>query len=399
MITTRHDSSAIEHAVSQLRTKLGPVETETIPLLHASGRILAQTISLDRPSPPCHISAMDGYALRAADASMKLIPVRGIAAAGAPPIDLITKSAAKIFTGAPVPPQADCVIPREFVRELNEHIEIPDNLTVKSGQHIRRAGENASAGFSVAAIGDEITPVSLGAIAACGYADIKVFQKIRLGILISGNEIAPAGRRIADWQLRDSNGPMLHSMFGTVPWITISEHRIIADDPATTREMIAAALQTCDALLITGGVSAGDYDYIPAALIELGVETIFHRLPIKPGRPILCGKTVKGQFIGALPGNPVSSAVTARRFAAAALRRMSGGNMLPVQRIKVQASNTRAEKLTVFHLVRMQPSGSAEILKTAGSGDWVAAASSSGFVEIPPQMPPVDEADYYPWNL
>jgi len=390
-----------DEALAALCTRIEPTPHETIPWSVATDRVLAESIRLDRPSPACDVSAMDGYAVRSAGLPVPSLDVVGDIEPGREAAPLPHHSALRIFTGAMIPAGADAVIPREQVREHEDRIELPPDLKVTFGQHIRRQGENAAAGAPTCEPGGLITPARLAAIASCGQASVRVHRRVRVGVLVTGNEVKPVDATPEAWELRDSNGAALLGMLSHVGWIEPLAPQHVGDERSKLCERIATMLDRCDALCITGGVSAGDHDYVPGVLRELGCEIVFHKLAIRPGKPMLGAIDPEGRPVFGLPGNPVSVMVTARRLAAAGLRVRGGLSADEGHSVFVDASGsaTAPPHLHWFPAVRLIGNGRAEPLLGKGSGDWVAAAASDGFVEIPPGEAIEGRRRFRPWTM
>lgn len=400
-LAAHHPPSTAADAAALLAAHIRPVETESIPSLEATLRILAQPITLDRPSPACDVSAMDGYAIRLADRAHTTLPIAGEVQPGlhAPPLPL--RSALRIFTGAMIPNGADAVIPREHLHEAPDHIRIPDDLALSPGQHIRHRAENAQAGSRITAPGRLLTPPRLAAAASSGHTALTVHRRIRLGILTTGNEVLRASDHPEPWQLRDGNGPALYSMLAAQPWIDPLPPRHSDDDPRAMRDAIAQLINDCDAVILSGGVSAGDHDHVPSIIRELGCRILFHKLPIRPGKPVLGAVTTDGKPILGLPGNPVSTMVTARLLAVPALRARAGfaHPTTPRTLVELEEETPAPAALTWYPLVRLTQGGGARLITAKGSGDWIAAASSDGFIEVPPGEPARGTRAYTPWSI
>jgi molybdopterin molybdotransferase len=284
-----------------------------------------------------------------------------------------------------VPPGTEAIIAREQLREGDARISVPSDLVVRPGQHIRRAGENAAAGTILATEGTPITAPVLAAIGACGMITVSVYKQVRVGLLVTGGEVRRTDEAPAPWCLRDANGPALTGLLAPLPWATVAPIVQVADEPAALATDMAALLAECDALLVTGGVSAGDYDYVPETIRRLGHRTVFHHLAIRPGKPVLGALTADGRPILALPGNPVSAMVTARLLALPALAWRAGRRgSVAAELVSVTDDTTAPARLTWYPLVRVTAPGQAEVVNGMGSGDWVAAAASDGFIEVPP---------------
>ncbi len=392
-------------AIQSLLGHLCPVEAQSVPLAQSAGRILARPLVSDRPSPPADVSAMDGYALRLGDLpdaeSARTLPIAAEVAIGHAPPSLPPGQVVRIFTGGAVPPEAQAVVPREQVRELADSIEIPPGLEIKPNQHIRRRGDNLAAGQRVVEAGTLITPAVAAALAAFGCARPSVHRPLRLSLITTGNELLPVDAAPQPWQLRDSNGPMLAALFDNIPWIELLPLQHAPDEPDKIQSVLREALKTADAIFLTGGVSMGDHDYVPAAVEAVGGRTVFHKLPIRPGKPLLGAVGPQNQAFFGLPGNPLSALTTARRFAAIALRKLAGFQHPDPAPPTVQLSQPDDPRLPLwwYRPARLLEPGRAELVRSHGSGDLVSAARSDGFIEVPPQMGDSHLFSYYPWSL
>ncbi len=389
----------ISSKMDQLRDRLRIMGRESIAAKSSAGRIVAVDILAFRDSPATDVSAMDGYAVRWCDINSQALPVTGTATAGSVPQQLDLGSAIRVFTGGPVPIQAECVIRREDCLESGTHvtIQIPQT-TVALGQHIRRQGENAKAGDSVIQAGSHLAPCRFaGAMTFLSEETIEVFKKVRVSIINTGDELIEFGHRIDPWQIRDSNGPFLESSFANMPWV--ETHRAkVSDQREQTEQAIRDALERCDVLLLTGGVSMGDTDYVPDSIRSAGGKVIFHRIPIRPGRPMLGAHGPNGQLILGLPGNPLSVAVTFRRYGMELIRHVAGfAKPVPVPWIQFETEDPKSIDLTWFRLVSMQANGKLALVASQGSGDIASLVQSDGFVEIPPNCNAIGIRKFYQW--
>lgn len=379
----------VADAVYRLAERLRPVGLESLPLSQLAGRVLAEPLLADRDNPALDVSAMDGYAIRAADAAEGSLPVVGRALAGSPPLTLQPHTAVQIFTGAAVPVGADCVIPREQTRESPDRVELDLPVEeLKAGQHIRYRGENARAGSEVLIPGTLLSGAAVAAVASVAGPHLSVHQKVKVAIVNTGDELVSPGQPAADWQIRDSNGPTLATVLAHVEWVKLCARVRTADQLSTISETIANLLPAVDAVILTGGVSVGDADHVPAAIQALGGEIVFHRLPIRPGKPVLGATLPQGKLVVGLPGNPVSVAVTATVVAMPLLRKLAGLRplILPRPRVLVSNPDDRQLQLHWHRLVELTAEGDVKYVDSRGSGDLISLAHSSGFVTIPPGM-------------
>lgn len=393
--------ATISEAIEALRGRVQTVDAESAPADEAIGRALAQDIALDRPSPPCDVSAMDGYAVRTPLAGGATLRVLGTAAAGrpAPPMPPDADGAVRIFTGAPIPKDASAVVQRERFDERTDAVALHPGVEVGEGMHIRRRGENGAESETVCHAGQAVGPAQLAALASCGVTDVRVRRRLRVGVLVTGDEVLPADAQPEAWRLRDSNGPSLRAMLARLPWIDRLERRRVGDERRLLLETVSSMLERSDALIVTGGVSAGDHDYVPGVLRDLGVETLFHKLAIRPGKPVLGAVDASGRPILGLPGNPVSVLVTATLLALPALRMRAGfAAAPPASLVETQDDACAPPSLHWFPLVRVDPSGRASLAPSRGSGDWIAAARSDGFIEVPPGQAARGSRRFHAWN-
>ena len=388
-------------ATSALLDVLAPVSTELVAWHEAPGRILGSEIVSDRESPPCDASAMDGYAVRLADLSPAEIPVAGEVRIGRPIPAMPPGSALKIVTGAPVPAEADAVVPREMTQEQAGRFTLTvDPASIKRGQNIRRRGENLSSGAEVVPIGRIVTPAVMSAAVTFGVARPAVYRKVRVAILVTGDELLTVNDSPKPWQIRNCNGPVLQSLVSLSPWLELKACLQIPDDEAAIERQFTQMLRDCDAILLTGGVSMGDYDFVPGIVERAGCRVVFHGVPIRPGQPLLAAAGPEGQLVMGLPGNPVSVMSCACRFARPALARLAGLRELaaPIP-VLMDASDAKSIDLWWYRPVTLTPAGKALPVASKGSGDMVSAARSDGFIELPPSSAGAGPWPFYRWEI
>lgn len=392
-------------ALLALAEHLSPVGTERIGWHQAGGRVLAVDVASDRPSPACDVSAMDGYAVRVADLSTGRIAVAGRLMIGKPSPPLPPGVAMGIVTGAMIPEGAELVIKREEVRESESHIELKEpTADHRPGQHIRRMGENMPPGKVAMEAGRVLDAAGIGGLVHFGLAHAVVHKPVRVGILTTGDELHEPGAAVAPWQLRDSNGPALCALMDGCGWAKVVAMERAADEPRQALlKAIGRMLDECDALLLTGGVSMGDHDHVPWAIREAGAQVIFHKLPIRPGHPMLGAAGPKGQLVLGLPGNPVSVLATARRLGSIGLRKLAGfgpaGIIEPPPMVRLANADEATLGIWWYRLVRRTGEGLAELVGTKGSGDIGSAARSDGLVELPPGAAGQGPWAFYPWKM
>lgn len=309
----------LEEAQASVLAHVRPLAAETVPVREAAGRVTASAAEAVVDLPPFASSAMDGYAVRAADLPGTL-PVVGQIAAGRPsPRPLAAGEAMAISTGGVVPPGADAVIPIEYVVFHDNRIEIAEALAV--GAHVRARGGDAAAGTAVVGAGVRLGAAQLGALAAAGVSAVSCARRPRVVVLATGTELAQAGAALEPGQVYEANGLMLAVALAAAG-ADIDTLPVVADDESAHREALERGL-AADVLVTSGGVSVGPHDLVRRIEAELGVEEVFWRVAIKPGKPVSFG--VRGAtLVFGLPGNPVSSLVGCELFAKPALRALQG---------------------------------------------------------------------------
>jgi molybdopterin molybdotransferase len=292
---------------------------ERVRLEDAAGRFLAEPARAAVDLPPFPSSAMDGYAVRAADTPGRLPVVFRIAAGAPAPRALAPGEAMAIATGGVVPDGADAVIPHEYVVESENVVEIGD--AVAAGANVRPRGGDVAAGAVVAEAGTRITAGRLGALAAAGVAEVACARRPRAAVLTTGTELCPPGEPLAPGQVYEANGVMLAAQLAAAG-AEVERLDAVADDEQAHRAAIARGLEL-DVLVTSGGVSVGPHDLVRRVEAELGVEELFWRVSVKPGKPVSFGVR-GGTLVFGLPGNPVSSLVGCELFVKPALLAMQG---------------------------------------------------------------------------
>lgn len=314
----------LEEAEAMIYRQLHPVsETETQALASALDRILAEDIHAPIDVPGYDNSAMDGYALRAADLNqfptLKLVgkSFAGHAFDG----DVGRGQCVRIMTGAPMPKGADLVVMQEDVNVEGEQIRLIHPQKLKAGVNVRRQGGDIRKGSQILRAGLRLGPAHIGLLASLGLAQVPVFRRLRVGLLSTGDELCPPGTPLASGQIYDSNRYLLSAMLTRLN-VEIVDFGLIADEPSAIRNAFERAQVACDLILSSGGVSVGEADYTRDILGELG-DITFWKIAMKPGKPLAFGRLGSAWFFG-LPGNPVSAALTFHQIALPALQRLAG---------------------------------------------------------------------------
>src|SRR5262245_11745089 len=308
-----------EQAQTLILERVRLLPPERVPLGAAAGRVTAAAVQAAVDLPPFPSSAMDGYAVRAADVPGRLPVVARSAAGRAAQRALETGEAMEISTGGVVPDGCDAVVPVEVVVQHDNEIEVA-NLVGK-GDNIRPRGGDVIAGAEVAPAGVLVGAAQLGAAAAAGVAELECGRRPRVAVLTTGTELVPPGTPLGPGQVYEANGVMLAAALAAAG-ADVERLPAVADDEAAHRAALERGLEA-DVLVTSGGVSVGPHDLVRAVEAELGVEEIFWRVAIRPGKPVSFG--VSGSTLGfGLPGNPVSSLVGCELFVKPALRALQG---------------------------------------------------------------------------
>jgi molybdopterin molybdotransferase len=305
----------IEVALARIVEYASHLPVETLAVADTFGRVLREEARSVVDLPPFPSSAMDGFALRAADAPGELPIAYRVAAGTAPPGPLPADSAAGISTGGTVPEHADAVVPVELVADRGSHVAI--GTTVPVGQHVRPRGGDVRAGDTVAEVGARIGAAQIGALAAAGIAQVVCSVRPRVAVLATGSELRPAGETLDAGQIYESNCSMIAAVLAR-PGADVDVLPVVADDADAHREALARGLDA-DVLVTSGGVSMGEHDLVRRVEADLGVQEVFWGVAVKPGKPISFGVRDQTLVFG-LPGNPVSSLVGALVFVSTGIR-------------------------------------------------------------------------------
>ena len=387
-------------ALAAVRTRCAPLPAEETALALAADRILAAPVRAARDLPATPISMMDGYALRAQDAGGPLAIVLELAAGDAPPArGLGPGEAARIFTGAPLPAGADCVAMQEHCLRDGAALRIDPAHPLRPGQHVRRRGEEMSAGAEVLPAGILLRPAELALAAACGTTTLLVHRRPRLALLATGDELVPAGISPQPGQIVETNSIALAQLAreaGAEPLLL----GIAPDDAASIARALAAA--DADLLVTTGGASVGDHDCAQAALERLGGALVFHAVAIRPGKPILFGTAARGRLFFGLPGNPAANMLGFELMVRPAVRILSGDARPERRLVRAElrgAPIARVPGQTYFPRGRLGAAGS-RLIFTAGaqqsSMQIGSFAQSNAVAQLPPgegTVQPGDEID------
>jgi molybdopterin molybdotransferase len=383
----------LESALERILDRVGPLPTEPVSLQQADGRVLRdEAISLT-DLPAFDNSAMDGYAVRAAETtgatsdSLKWLKLTGQIAAGeAANCSVEAGTAVRIFTGSMMPAGADAVVMQEDTLTLADRSgEIAIKDGVKPWENVRFKGEDVKLGKSVVPAGTRLTAAQIAVLAACGIAQVEATRPPVVGLLATGSELIEAGQPLKPGQIYESNRLMLASLlgkWGARPVI----YPIVTDTLDATRAALQKAFSECDAVVTSGGVSVGGFDFVKDAFTSLGGKLDFWRVAIKPGKPFVFGEW-DGRFLFGLPGNPVSAFVTAAVLMRPALLRMQGMEDVSLPTVNATLAEPITNRGDRRHFLRvvLDPSGNVKLAGTQASHQLHSLAAANALLDVPPE--------------
>jgi len=382
---------SVAEAIQIVRQQTRPLPQERVRLEHVLNRILAEDVIADSDLPPFDRAQMDGYAVRAEETNDAPVRLRiaGESAAGRGwHHELKQGEAVRIMTGAPVPAGADSVQQVELTHELKDGTVVELLESVEHGKSIVRRGAEIQAGATVLQSGTSINAAMMAVLAAFGYAEVAVAQRPRVGVLATGTELVSVNEKPGQDQIRDSNNYSI-AAYAQLTGALVERLPLARDETSVLTNQIAQAIERCDVIVTSGGVSMGVYDVTKAALHELGAEIFFERVALRPGKPTVFARLPNGTLVFGLPGNPVSVAVTFNLFARTALLAMQGANepalkyesALLARRVK---GNVDRESYLPAQLTTNDDGELIAFpLKWGGSSDFVAFALTTALVIVP----------------
>lgn len=358
------------------------VETKafkTLNLESAIGYFLFKDIISPINMPPFHQSAMDGYAISFHNqTNYKVIDE---VKAGDNHIPILKKGeAVRIFTGAPVPETANAVVMQEKVEIENKTITIESEIS--ENQNIRPLGEQIKTGETALKKGTKLTPAAIGFLASLGISEIPVYKKPSIAIVVTGNELAKAGNTLAYGQIYESNAIMLSTALNNLGYNNVKIHNV-NDNYQNTFDLLSKVISKNDVVLISGGISVGDYDFVGKALKELQVEELFYKVKQKPGKPLFFGRK-SAKIIFALPGNPAAALSCFYVYVQIALHKLSGNSNFSQLKTKaISKSNYTKKGDRAQFLKATYQNGNVEILEGQNSSMLHTFALANAFVVVP----------------
>jgi molybdopterin molybdotransferase len=392
---------AVQEALDFLLSAARPVqETETVNTLASNGRVLAKSQVADMNVPGADNTQMDGYAVRSADCASgnASLTVSQRIPAGHVGQPLLPGTAARIFTGAMIPEGADAVV-------MQEQCELIENVVTirhapKSGEWIRRAGEDISNGSVILPAGTRLRSAELGLAASVGLAELPVKRKLRVAVFFTGDELTMPGEPLAPGAIYNSNRFTLRALLENLG-CEICDFGIVPDSLDATREVLRKAADGNDLIITSGGVSVGEEDHIKPAVEAEGKLNMW-QIAVKPGKPLAFGE-VKGAFFVGLPGNPVSSFVTFLLFVRPFILRLQGVTDHIAPRsytLRADFAWPKADRRNEFLRVKLNEKGGLERFANQSSGVLTSTVWGDGLVDNPPgqTIQPGDMVRYIPFS-
>jgi molybdopterin molybdotransferase len=380
----------IDEALAAILAPIAPLEAERASLEDAAGRVAAEDAAAAVDLPPFDRSAMDGYAVRAADTApgVALRLAGGVAAGEVSTQELAAGTAAAISTGAALPPGADAILQSELA-SLGDGTVTPERA-IEPGRHVRFRGEDVRAGDVLARAGERLTLPRLSALASAGVGEAAVHRRPRLHLLVTGSELLPLGAPPEPGRIHESNGLMVR-LLAERAGAEIADGGVVPDDRQATLEAVERGLAG-DVLVVSGGVSVGPHDHVKPAFEACGVEEVLWRVRIKPGKPMWFGRRGDTLVFG-LPGNPLSSIVCFCVFIEPALRRLQGERDAAPRLVRgrLAAPAEPSDGRTTFLTANIAPGadGVLEATPTERQGSHMTGAlgESEGFAVAPHGSP------------
>jgi molybdopterin molybdotransferase len=374
---------SFDEALERLLAEVRPVrEVDQVDTFAAVGRVLASSQYSAIDLPPMDNSAMDGYALRVADVSAPgaCLPVSQRIPAGSVGHELAPGTAARIFTGAPVPPGADAVVMQELCEPRGDEVVI--NHQPRVGDNTRRAGEDIARGQQVLPVGIRLRPQEIALAASVGLAQLPVYRRLRVALFSTGSELVMPGEPLPPGGIYNSNRYLLRALLASMACEVI-DLGIVPDDLEATRKALREASEGHDLILTSGGVSVGEEDHVKPA-VEAEGSLMLWKIAMKPGKPLAYGRVHGAAFIG-LPGNPVSSFVTFLMLVRPFVLAAQGVIDVAPQSVMLKADFdwTRPDRRREFLRGRMTDAGTVELFGNQGAAALQSTTWANGLVDIP----------------
>jgi molybdopterin molybdotransferase len=379
----------VEEALALVKQHVATLEPRRLPLGEAAGLVLAEDITSEVNSPPYDKSLMDGYAVRSRDREPERQILEEIAAGDVPHFPVTPGATSRIMTGAPLPEGADAVVPLEQTELLDAERVRLQQVDPPPRQNVLALGAALRAGDTVLRSGACLRPIEIAILAEIGRGMVKVIPRPRLAILPTGNELVAVGERPCHGQIRNSNGPLLTAAAARAGAEAV-ELGIARDERDELTRWVEQGL-AADVLVLSGGVSAGKFDLVPGVLAGLRVEPVFHKVALRPGKPLWFGvkrETRRNVLVFGLPGNPVSSFVCFELFVRPTIAAMSGRGFSGLPLVQARLShvyNHKGGRAAYLPALVKWPRGS---LLRHGGGDIPVVVSDGGPVDLTVELLP-----------
>lgn len=381
---------SIKEAITSVKLNVKPLLKKTTKSVDKSGGyMLFEDIYSPINMPPFRQSAMDGYALNLHDVLSYNLIGEVKAGDGHQPI-LKKGEAVRIFTGAPVPDSANAIMMQEKVNADGDFITIEHQISIE--HNIRPFGEQVKAGDIALKKGTKLTPAAIGYLISLGITTVSVFKKPNIAIVTTGNELIEAGQELTYGKIYESNSKMLLSALYSLKFYDVSLHKV-EDDYSKTVEKLNAVINENDLVLITGGISVGDYDFVGKALNELKVEELFYKVKQKPGKPLFYGKK-RDTPIFALPGNPAAALSCFYVYVYIALQKMMNRDLLELPRIEAKSTSLFEKKGDRPQFLKaIYENDEVELLEGQNSSMLQTFALSNALVYVPETITKIEKGD------
>ena len=392
-----------EAAISERIVRL---PAQSCPLERCLAQTLREDVHAERENPPFDRVCMDGIAISSdrAGAGTRRYVVESTQGAGVPPKVLSNPSAAiEVMTGAVMPTGTDCVIPLEEYDLLGRVADLKANALVEPYRNVQQRGADSRPGMPMLRAGTRLNAPDIAIIASAGLANVLVSRQPRIMVASTGDELIEPGRPIAPHQIRRSNAYAIVAALTGHGFQDVGNDHIL-DEETLLREHLTRHLAAADALILSGGVSKGKFDFVPKVLKELGVEEVFYQVAQRPGMPMWFGMAPQGCAVFGLPGNPIATLVCLVRYLVPALVSAMGAERIWPIRVALAAPVERGRTMASFVPVKTRYDAHGQCLAEPrlpnGSGDFLALAGTDGFLELPPQSgryPAGFIAPFYRW--
>jgi len=393
-------------ALDAVLAQVTVLPAERVALAASIGRVLRQEVMAERDNPPFDRVCMDGVAIASTTftAGAREFTVHGTQAAGAVPQALTDPGGAiEVMTGAVLPPGTDCVVPLEEYTLAAQKLTMNGDASAEPWRNVQRRGSDSAPGVPMLTRGARLGAAEVAIVASAGLAHVQVSRQPRIKVVSTGDELVEPGQTIADHQVRRSNAYAVVAALRQHGFDhTTDDH--LRDDEQLMRARLGEHLESNDVMVLSGGVSKGKFDFVPAALKHLGVEEVFYQVAQRPGRPMWFGRGPRGQLVFGLPGNPVSTLICLVRYVLPALRAAMAQAPRATERIAMAREMRKGRPMIYFMPVTLESREGASSVASprppSGSGDFLALAGTDGFVELPARAdgyPDGFVADFYRW--